>query len=238
MDAGLMVALDVDGAREATLIAREIGARVDALKVGSQLFTRHGPGIVGDVQEAGGSVFLDLKFHDIPNTVAEAVKGAAAMGVSWLTVHASGGSDMVKAAKEAAGSSRVLAVTVLTSLDEEDIRQIGWIGNVDEQVKNLALMARESGADGIVCSAREAPILRAVLDDGCILVTPGIRPGGSSSDDQARVATPQWAITNGADYLVVGRPIIRALDRSEAVESILREIKEGRQARPDLAGKA
>jgi len=238
VDGGLMVALDVDSAREATLITQEIGPRVEALKVGSQLFTRHGPGIVEAVLNAGGSVFLDLKYHDIPNTVAEAVKGAAAMGVSWLTIHASGGSDMVKAAKDAAGNTRVLAVTVLTSLDEEDIRRIGWMRSVDEQVRDLALMARESGADGIVCSAREAPVLRAVLDEECVLVTPGIRPGGSSSDDQARIATPQWAIANGADYLVVGRPIIRASDRKEAVESILREIKEGWRARTGLPGRA
>ncbi len=148
----------------------------------------------------------------------------------------SGHPDAGADAKDAAGSSRVLAVTVLTSLDEKDIRRIGWMGSVHEQVQNLALMARESGADGIVCSAREAPVLRAVLDEKCVLVTPGIRPGGSSSDDQARIATPQWAIANGADYLVVGRPIIRASDRTEAVESVLGEIKEGWRARSGLPG--
>lgn len=231
MDRGLMVALDVDGAQEAVLLAREVGPFVDALKVGSQLFTRHGPRVVRSVMEAGGSVFLDLKFHDIPNTVAEAVRGAASMGVSWLTVHASGGPDMVRAAKDSAGAARILAVTVLTSLDEAGIRRIGWNGSVGEQVRNLALMARESGADGIVCSALEAPMLRAALDDSCVLVTPGIRPAGSSSDDQARAATPQWAIANGADYLVVGRPVIRASDRNAAVEGILLEIEQGRSAR-------
>ena len=231
MDEGLMVALDVDDAREATLIAREIGTLIDALKIGSQLFTRYGPGIVEAVRAAGSDVFLDLKYHDIPNTVARAVQGAASMGVSWLTVHASGGAKMIQAAREAAGSTRILAVTVLTSLGEEDIRKIGWMGRVEEQVENLALMARESGADGIVCSPREASLLRAALDDGCILVTPGIRPSGSSSEDQARVATPEWAIAHGADYLVVGRPVIGASDRREAVHNILMEMKKGRQAR-------
>ena len=236
MDEGLMVALDVDDAWEAALIAREIGALVDALKIGSQLFTRHGPGIVEAVRAAGADVFLDLKYHDIPNTVARAVQGASSMGVSWLTVHASGGSKMIQAAREAAGSARILAVTVLTSLGEEDIRKIGWMGRVEEQVENLAAMARNSGADGIVCSPREASILRAALDDGCILVTPGIRPSGSSSDDQARVATPEWAIANGADYLVVGRPVIGASDRREAVQNILMEIKKGRQGRTRRPG--
>lgn len=236
MDKGLMVALDVDEAREAAFIAREIGALVDALKIGSQLFTRHGPGIVEAVRAAGADVFLDLKYHDIPNTVARAVQGASSMGVSWLTVHASGGPKMIQAAREAAGRARILAVTVLTSLGEEDIRKIGWMGRVEEQVENLAVMARESGADGIVCSPREASILRAALDDDCILVTPGIRPGGSSSDDQARVATPEWAIANGADYLVVGRPVIGASDRREAVQNILMEIKKGRQGRSRRPG--
>ena len=197
-----MVALDMDEGDEAVRLAAEIGPDVAALKVGSQLFTRYGPELVHRITGSGGQVFLDLKYHDIPNTVAAAVRGAAQMGVSWLTVHASGGSEMIRAAKDAAGDSRILAVTVLTSLDREGIGEIGWSGEVGDQVISLAAMAREAGADGIVCSALEVRSLREVLDDPCVLVTPGIRPAGSSTDDQARVATPASAVADGADYLV------------------------------------
>ena len=226
MSSGLMVALDMDDGDEAAQLAAEIGRDVAALKVGSQLFTRHGPELVHRIRASGGRVFLDLKYHDIPNTVAAAVRGAAQMGVSWLTVHASGGSEMIRAAKDAAGDARVLAVTVLTSLDNEGIREVGWSGAIGDRVADLASMAREAGADGIVCSALEVRSLRSILDDGCILVTPGIRPAGSSTDDQARVATPSGAIADGADYLVVGRPIVRAPDRKEAVRSIIREMEQ------------
>jgi orotidine-5'-phosphate decarboxylase len=231
VERGLMVALDMDSGEEAALLAREIGSRVAALKVGSQLFTRHGPGIVHEIMDAGGAVFLDLKFHDIPNTVSRAVRGAASMGVTWLTIHASGGEEMVRAAKDAAGDTRILAVTVLTSLDEDSIRRIGWEGSVDDQVKNLALMARDAGADGIVCSAREVSGLRAILDEDCFLVTPGIRPAGASADDQARTATPEGAVANGADFLVVGRPVVNAPDRGAAVDGILLEMERGRRFR-------
>ena len=230
MGGGLIVALDMDDSDEATKLASEIGPDVAALKVGSQLFTRYGPEIVRRIMDSGGQVFLDLKFHDIPNTVAGAVRGASDLGASWLTVHASGGKDMLKAASDASGTTKVLAVTVLTSLDDASIRHIGWKGTVEEQVRDLAVMARESGVDGIVCSAREVRILRAVLDDDCILVTPGIRPAGESADDQARTATPEGAVANGADYLVVGRPIVKAADRREAVRSILIQMEEGKRS--------
>jgi orotidine-5'-phosphate decarboxylase len=222
-----MVALDMDEGDEAVRLAGEIGSDVAALKVGSQLFTRYGPDLVRQITESGGRVFLDLKYHDIPNTVAKAVRGAVEMNVSWFTVHASGGSDMIRAAKDAAADTRVLAVTVLTSLDRDAMGQIGWGGEVRDQVVRLATMAREAGADGIVCSALEVGSLRSVLDDGCVLVTPGIRPAGASTDDQARVATPASAVADGADYLVVGRPIVKALDRKEAVRLILEEMKQG-----------
>jgi len=222
-----MVALDMDEGDEAVRLAGEIGSDVAALKVGSQLFTRYGPDLVRQITESGGRVFLDLKYHDIPNTVAKAVRGAVEMGVSWFTVHASGGSHMIRAAKDAAADTRVLAVTVLTSLDRDAMGQIGWGGEVRDQVVRLATMAREAGADGIVCSALEVGSLRSVLDDGCVLVTPGIRPAGASTDDQARVATPASAVADGADYLVVGRPIVKALDRKEAVALILEEMKQG-----------
>lgn len=223
-----MVALDLDDVGEAVDLAREIGSRVAALKVGSQLFARGGPEAVRRIIEAGAEVFLDLKFHDIPNTVQKAVEGAGSIGVSWLTVHASGGRRMVAAAKEAAGSARVLAVTVLTSLGQEDVSQIGFAGSVSDQVLRLALLAREAGADGIVCSPLEVSALRGVLDRECVLVTPGIRPAGAASDDQARIASPAAAIRAGADFLVVGRPVVRAPDRKAAVEQILREIEHSR----------
>ena len=222
-----MVALDMDDGDEAVRLAGEIGPDVAALKIGSQLFTRYGPDLVHQITGSGGRVFLDLKYHDIPNTVAKAVRGAVEMGVAWLTVHASGGSEMIQAAREAAGNVRILAVTVLTSLDREAMGQIGWGGEVRDQVISLAAMARESGADGIVCSALEVRSLRSVLDEDCVLVTPGIRPVGTSTDDQARVATPASAVADGADYLVVGRPIVKAPDRKEAVKLILEEMKQG-----------
>jgi orotidine-5'-phosphate decarboxylase len=231
VDGGLMVALDMDDENEAVVLAREIGPQVAALKVGSQLFTRCGPKIVREISDCGGSVFLDLKFHDIPNTVAKAVGGASDLGVAWLTVHASGGQEMIKAAKNAAGDTRILAVTVLTSLDEEGIRRIGWQAGIDEQVGRLAVLARDAGADGIVCSAREVASLRGLLDEDCILVTPGIRPAGTSLDDQARTATPEGAVASGADYLVVGRPIVKASDRKQAVSLILQEMEKGRHGR-------
>ncbi len=227
MSSGLMVALDMDEGDEAVRLAGEIGQDVAALKVGSQLFTRYGPDLVRRITGSGGRVFLDLKYHDIPNTVAKAVRGAVEMGVSWFTVHASGGREMIQAARGAAADSKVLAVTVLTSLDKEAMGQVGWDGEVSDQVIRLATMAREAGADGIVCSALEVRSLRNVLDDGCVLVTPGIRPVGASTDDQARIATPAKAVADGADYLVVGRPIVKAPDPKEAVRLILEEMKQG-----------
>ena len=219
-----MVALDMDEGDRAARLAAEIGSQVDALKIGSQLFTRNGPELVQRIIATGGRVFLDLKYHDIPNTVAAAVRGASEMGVSWLTVHASGGSRMIRAAKEAAGDTRILAVTVLTSLDKEAIREIGLSGEVRDQVVRLGALSREAGADGIVCSALEVGLLRETLDEDCILVTPGIRSAGSSFDDQARVATPAGAVAAGANYLVVGRPVVQAPDPREAVKSILEEM--------------
>ncbi len=222
-----MIALDMDEGDEAVNLAMEIGPDVAALKIGSQLFTRYGPDLISRISGSGANVFLDLKYHDIPNTVAKAVRGAVELGVSWLTVHASGGSEMIRAAKDAARDSRILAVTVLTSLDKKAMGRIGWAGEVRDQVIRLAALARESGADGIVCSALEVRSLRETLDEDCVLVTPGIRPAGSSPDDQARTATPANAVSNGADYLVVGRPVVNALDRKEAVRSILAEMKQG-----------
>lgn len=231
MNKGLMVALDMDDGDEAAQLADDIGPDVAALKVGSQLFTRQGPNIVERIIGSGGSVFLDLKYHDIPNTVASAVRGASGLGVSWLTLHASGGRDMITAAREAAGDTKILAVTVLTSLDQEAVKEIGWDGEIRDRVQSLAVMARDAGADGIVCSPLEVSAVRAAVDDDCVLVTPGIRLAGAAADDQARIATPEKAIADGADYLVVGRPVVKAPDRKEAVRMILEEIARGETAR-------
>lgn len=225
MTGGLMVALDMDDAQEAARLAREIGQKVAAFKVGSQLFSGSGPEVVKRIREEGGQVFLDLKFHDIPNTVQKAVEAVRGLGVSFFTVHASGGARMVAAAKEAAGDARVLAVTLLTSLDKEDVEDIGFREEIKEQVVRLARLARGAGADGIVCSPLEVAHLRQVLDDKCLLVTPGIRPAGASTDDQARISTPAQAVSAGADFLVVGRPIVKARDRVLAVEQILEEMR-------------
>ena len=222
---GLMVALDMDDAREAARLAGEIGQRVSAFKVGSQLFSGSGPEVVRNIREEGGRVFLDLKYHDIPNTVQRAVEAVSGLGISFFTVHASGGSRMVAAAKEAAGDAKVLAVTVLTSLDKTNMIEIGFPGDIDEQVVRLARLARDAGADGIVCSPLEVARLRGALDDQCLLVTPGIRPSGADSDDQARISTPAQAVRAGADYLVVGRPVVKAPDRIGAVERILEEMR-------------
>jgi orotidine-5'-phosphate decarboxylase len=220
-----MVALDMDDREEAAGLAREIGERVAAFKVGSQLFSGSGPEVVRKIRQEGGQVFLDLKFHDIPNTVKKAVEAVKGLGISFFTVHASGGAQMVAAAKEAAGEAKVLAVTLLTSLDKKNIEAIGFEGEVKEQVVRLARLARNAGADGIVCSPLEVAHLRKALDDQCLLVTPGIRPAGASSDDQARISTPAQAVKEGADYLVVGRPIVQAENRVLAVEQILEEMR-------------
>jgi orotidine-5'-phosphate decarboxylase len=189
------------------------------------LFSGSGPEVVRKIRQEGGQVFLDLKFHDIPNTVKKAVEAVKGLGISFFTVHASGGAQMVAAAKEAAGEAKVLAVTLLTSLDKKNIEAIGFEGEVKEQVVRLARLARNAGADGIVCSPLEVAHLRKALDDQCLLVTPGIRPAGASSDDQARISTPAQAVKEGADYLVVGRPIVQAENRVLAVEQILEEMR-------------
>ncbi|GBE15001.1 MAG TPA: orotidine-5'-phosphate decarboxylase [Proteobacteria bacterium] len=224
MAGGLIVALDMDGQDEACALAGEVGERVAALKVGSQLFSVGGPDIVRRIRRTGASVFLDLKFHDIPNTVRKAVEAVVPLGISFFTVHASGGRDMISAARDAARDAKVLAVTVLTSLGKSDMSEIGVGLDVEEQVVGLAKLARAAGADGIVCSPLEVALLRDTLDDECILVTPGVRPVGSAGDDQTRIATPAQAVRAGADYLVVGRPVVKAPDRVRAVEMILDEM--------------
>jgi orotidine-5'-phosphate decarboxylase len=224
----LIIALDVSRASEVQKIVSEVGGSASTYKVGKQLFTAEGPQVVRDLVASGRKVFLDLKFHDIPNTVAGAVKAASALNVSMLTVHASGGSKMLRAAAEAAASSRssplVLAVTVLTSLSDEDLQELGLPVGVADQVLRLAGIARNAGVGGIVASAHEATSLRRNLGEGFAIVTPGVRPAGADVGDQARVVTPGEAIRAGATHIVVGRPITGDPDPAAAAKRILEEL--------------
>ncbi|CAN5358609.1 orotidine-5'-phosphate decarboxylase [soil metagenome] len=214
----LIVALDSDDRTQVTDWAEALAGEVGLLKVGLQAFVSHGPALVSEV--AGHApVFLDLKFHDIPNTVAGAAAAAAALGVTMLTVHASGGPHMVAVAAKAAPDTAILAVTVLTSMDVTALQMVGQ-RPVQEQVPALALMAVETGAAGVVCAAGEIEAVRAVIGPDPLIVVPGIRPEGSSLDDQARTATPAQAILNGASHLVVGRPITQAADPVTAARAI------------------
>ena len=225
----LIVALDTPDVEKTRALVQKLGDSVSFYKVGKELFTAVGPSIVRELVAGGKKVFLDLKFHDIPNTVAGAVRSAASLGVSLLTVHASGGSKMLQAAAEAAAQSEsqptVLAVTVLTSLAAPDLEQIGVKGSLEAQVLRLASLAINAGCGGIVASAQEALHLRQALGAEFTLVTPGIRPAGSVAADQARVVTPEAAIRAGADFLVVGRPISAADDPVEAARAILQQIE-------------
>ena len=224
----LIVALDVSSAREALHLASQLQRSAGKLKVGKQLFTAEGPQVVRDLIAAGYDIFLDLKFHDIPNTAGAAVRSAATLGVNMLTVHAAGGSKMLRAAVEAARAAskppNILAVTVLTSMSDADVQEVGFSGRVVDEVLRLAELALSSGCDGIVTSAREALEVRKRLGNGFAIVTPGIRPAGDAAGDQARVVTPADAIRAGASHLVVGRPITAAANPAEAACKILAEM--------------
>jgi orotidine-5'-phosphate decarboxylase len=221
----LIVALDVSSAAAAQKIVAAVGDSASCYKVGMQLYTAEGPRIVRDLVASGRRVFLDLKYHDIPNTVAAAVREAAGLGVSMLTVHASGGGKMLRAATEAARNSNaalmVLAVTVLTSLDDNDLDKLGVHGRVKDQVLRLAALALADGCHGVVASAQEASELRSELEGDFAIVTPGIRPAGMEPGDQARVVTPAEAIAAGASHIVVGRPITGAADPAAEARAIL-----------------
>lgn len=226
----IILALDVPGAEAALKLSRDVGPLIGAVKIGSELFTSAGPDIVRQIRAMGVNVFLDLKFHDIPNTVAKAVSAAVQLDVQMLTVHTSGGSEMMKAAEEAAKNSAeklgrnpplVLGVTVLTSLDSNAIAEIGLPANVGHQVERLASLAAKSGLRGLVCSPLEVALLRQVVPAKIKLVTPGIRPADSVADDQKRTLTPKEALAAGADWLVVGRPIYAAEHPRQAAETIL-----------------
>lgn len=223
----LIVALDVSTAAAARKIVAAVGDSALTYKVGMQLYTAEGPAIVRELVSSGRRVFLDLKYHDIPNTVAKAIGEAAQLGVSMLTIHASGGPKMLRAAVAAAQAKPdllLLAVTVLTSMDDAELSTLGPRGGVLEQVRRLAALALSNGCKGVVTSAREAGALREEFGGKFAIVTPGVRPAGSGQDDQARVVTPAEAIAAGASHIVVGRPITAASDPAAEARAILSQI--------------
>jgi orotidine-5'-phosphate decarboxylase len=224
----VIVALDFPTAQAAIELARNLSPQLCRLKVGKELFTRSGPALVEELQRMGFDIFLDLKFHDIPQTVAGAVRAAAGLGVWMVNVHASGGRRMMEAAREAiAGSAHkplLIAVTVLTSMSDEDLLELGYRESVQQRVLQLAALAADSGLDGVVCSAQEATALRAARGQQFCLVTPGIRLTGDDAADQRRVVTPADAVRMGSDYLVIGRSITSAPDPLAALQRVHREL--------------
>lgn len=222
----LIVALDVPDADAARALVDRLAGRVGMFKVGSQLFSAAGPGLVREIAGRGERVFLDLKYHDIPNTVAGAVASAGGLGVSLVDVHGLGGRAMIEAAAAARpAGARLLAITILTSHDERTLAEIGLGGTVPDAVVRLARLAKDGGADGVVASPHEIGLIREACGAGFLIVTPGIRPAGAAVGDQARLATPAAALRAGADYLVVGRPILAAGDPAAAAEAIVGEME-------------
>lgn len=224
-DPKVVVALDFDNKADALSFVDKVSPNDCRLKVGKEMFTYFGPELVKQFVNKGFDVFLDLKFHDIPNTVAKAVTAAADLGVWMVNVHASGGSQMMVKANEALqtfGSDKplLIAVTVLTSMGEDDLRALGIEISPAEQVMHLARLAQQSGLDGVVCSAWEAEKLKQAFDHNFKLITPGIRPAGASADDQKRIMTPEQALRVGVDYLVIGRPITKAADPHAVLQDI------------------
>ena len=228
-DPRIIVALDVPSAEDALALAARLPAGRCRLKVGKELFVSAGPALVDALVQRGHGVFLDLKFHDIPNTVAQACSAAARLGVWMINVHASGGTKMMRAAREALESvahrPKLVAVTVLTSLAQDDLAELGFGRDPSALALHLASLAQASGLDGVVCSAQESAAMRARFGPAFELVTPGIRPLQSANDDQARVATPGAAMLAGSTYLVIGRPITRAPDPAAALADIEAQIE-------------
>ncbi|HEX8889186.1 MAG TPA: orotidine-5'-phosphate decarboxylase [Pyrinomonadaceae bacterium] len=232
----LIVALDVETAREAFNLFCALRDVAGMFKIGSQLFTAEGPGIVRDIVHGGGRVFLDLKFHDIPNTVAAAGAEAARLGVSIFNVHASGGGEMMRrtvdavnevTAREGVMRPHIIGVTVLTSADDSTLVATGCSSKTEEQVERLARLSEASGLDGVVASPHEVKLVReAVSQSSFIIVTPGVRPAGVVHDDQRRVMTPAEAIRAGADYLVIGRAILKATDPARTASEIIEEMRQ------------
>jgi orotidine-5'-phosphate decarboxylase len=236
----LAIALDFPDALQAFDLVNRLGDTCQWFKVGMELYYAAGNSFVQQLRDRGFNIFLDLKLHDIPNTVAGAVRSATQAGASLLTVHASGGAAMLSAAAEAAatpGAPKLLAVTVLTSMDANELSGIGVAGTPAQQVLRLAKLAKAAGIDGMVCSAEEVSTLRTEMGPQTMLVIPGIRPAGSATGDQKRIATPATAIAQGASMLVVGRPITRAADPAAAAQAILEEIAQSSAASSLRAGK-
>lgn len=225
----IIVALDFADDGKALELVSGLDAQLCRLKVGKEMFTRFGPAFVEKLQAAGFDVFLDLKYHDIPNTVARACEAAADLGVWMLNVHAQGGRRMMVAAREAlekqASRPLLIAVTVLTSMEQEDLREVGLTGTPQDHVLQLAGLAQQSGLDGVVCSPLEIALLRDSIPNDFKLVTPGIRPAGAVADDQRRIMTPAEAVQAGSDYLVIGRPVTAAADPLKALQAIQSEIE-------------
>jgi orotidine-5'-phosphate decarboxylase len=223
-DPKIIVALDYADADAALKLVRQLNPSLCRLKVGKELFTAEGPKFVEQLVHANFGVFLDLKFHDIPNTVAKACAAASQLGIWMLNVHASGGLEMMQAANEAVKSAEnkplLIAVTVLTSMNQTSLNQIGITTDLTTHVLKLATLTQQAGLEGVVCSALEASMLRKQLGNNFCLVTPGIRPANASQDDQSRIVTPADALKNGSNYLVIGRPITKATDPLKMLESI------------------
>lgn len=229
IDPKIVVALDFSESRQALDLALQLDPKVCRVKVGKELFTAAGPQLIESLIKQGHSVFLDLKFHDIPSTVGKACEAASRLGVWMLNVHASGGFAMMEEAKNGVARSGqqpiLIAVTVLTSMNQTALNQVGVSSNLTEQVLNLANLTKQAGLDGVVCSAAEAKILREAIGQDFCLVTPGIRPLDASLDDQSRTVTPEQAIKLGANYLVIGRPITKAENPASALAEISKIIK-------------
>lgn len=230
----IIFALDVNGLDDIDRFAETLAGKVGMFKVGKELFTSCGPAAVKAVQRHGGQVFLDLKYHDIPNTVASAMLEAARLGVQLTNLHALGGAEMMETAvtavhKEFSGAGRpqLLAVTILTSSTVETLRQVGIEHSVQDMVVRLARLAKASGMDGVVASPLEIGLIREACGPDFLIVTPGVRPSFASVDDQKRIMTPAEAVSSGADYLVIGRPIAKAADPAQAAECIAAEIADG-----------
>lgn len=226
-DPRIIVALDFPGAKQTLALIAKLDPALCRVKVGKELFTAAGPQIVEKIMGKGFEVFLDLKFHDIPNTVANACKAAAGLGVWMINVHALGGKRMLLAAREAVpvGTVRLIAVTLLTSMERSDLNEIGLHEDPQQVVQRLALLAGDCGLDGVVTSALEAPELRQIMGKNFCLVTPGIRPIDVSVDEQKRITTPRQAIENGSDYLVIGRPITQSRDPISMLQRLNEEIE-------------
>lgn len=221
----LIIALDFAQSSQAISLIEQLNPQQCALKIGSELFTCSGPVLVQEMIKRGFRVFLDLKFHDIPNTVAQACQAAADLGVWMITVHAAGGEAMLQAARKACAAygetrPKLVAVTVLTSLAEQDLLSVGVESSLPQQVERLALLAQTMGMDGVVCSAQEVAQIKKICGQAFLAVTPGIRLPGDAVDDQARVITPRDALNAGSDYLVIGRSITKAADPAEVVQQL------------------